>query len=118
MPSSLRFVYKHSPTCSLSMAAAEEVHAFIAQHPTPPVEQLDVFADRPACQAIERDTGVQHESPQVLLFDGARVVWHASHRRVTAAAMTAAVAAAVAAAAAPSAAPSAPPSGEVVPPGA
>jgi bacillithiol system protein YtxJ len=61
-------------------------------HPDPAVEQLDVFADRPACVAIETETGVRHESPQVLVFVGDRVVWHASHRRVTADAVAAAVA--------------------------
>jgi bacillithiol system protein YtxJ len=92
--SSLRLVYKHSPTCSLCHVAEREIAAFRAMHAEPPVAQLDVFSDREACQAIERDTGVRHESPQVLLYDGDRVVWHASHRRVTAAAVTEAVAAA------------------------
>jgi bacillithiol system protein YtxJ len=82
----------------LSQAAEVEVRAFIAAHAHPVVQQLDVFADRPACQAIERDTGVRHESPQVLLFAGDQVVWHASHRRVTAAAMAEAVTTATAAA--------------------
>lgn len=92
--SALRLVYKHSPTCSLSAIALDEMDRFRAAHVEPPVEQLDVFADRPRCMAIEAETGVRHESPQVLLYDGDRVVWHASHRRVTAAAVAAAVAAA------------------------
>lgn len=89
---SLRLVYKHSPTCELSQAAAREVAAFRAQYAEPPVEQLDVFRDRARCQEIERVTGVRHESPQMLLYDGATVVWHASHRRVTVAAIADAVA--------------------------
>lgn len=89
---SLRLVYKHSPTCELSQAAAREVEAFRAQFAEPAVEQLDVFRDRAMCQEIERITGVRHESPQMLLYDGDTVVWHASHRRVTAAAIAAAVA--------------------------
>lgn len=99
----LRVVYKHSPTCSLSAVALDEMNRFRAAHPAQPVEQLDVFADRPRCMAIEAETGVRHESPQVLVYVGDRVVWHASHRRVTADAVAAAVRAAAA-----DAAPSAP----------
>lgn len=95
----LRLVYKHSPTCSLSAIALDEMDRFRAAHATPAVEQLDVFADRARCLAIEAETGVRHESPQVLLYDGDRVVWHASHRRVTAAAIADAVATASRAAA-------------------
>jgi bacillithiol system protein YtxJ len=91
METPLRFIYKHSPTCSLSALAAEQVTQFQSQRPTCPVQWLDVFAERGECQRIEQETGVRHESPQALLFDGARVVWHASHRRVTAEAMAAAL---------------------------
>lgn len=80
-----RLLYKHSPTCSLSAIALDEMARFRASHPDVPVEQLDVFADRPRCMAIETELGVRHESPQVLLVVDDRVVWHASHRRVTAA---------------------------------
>ncbi len=90
MAISLRFIYKHSPTCSLSALAAEQVERFQSQHPDCPVQWLDVFEQRAECQRIERDTGVRHESPQALLFAGDQVVWHASHRRVTAEAMASA----------------------------
>lgn len=96
--SPIRVVYKHSPTCSLSAIALDEMDRYRALHPDQPVEQLDVFADRPRCMAIEAETGVRHESPQVLVYRGAEVVWHASHRRVTAQAVAEAVAAARAAA--------------------
>ncbi|MCE2940448.1 MAG: monothiol bacilliredoxin BrxC family protein [Gemmatimonadota bacterium] len=94
----IRIVFKHSPTCDLSARALVEMDRFRAEHPGAPVEQLDVFADRPACLAIEAETGVRHESPQVLVFVGSQVAWHASHRRVTAQAVAEALAAARAAA--------------------
>lgn len=90
----IRVVFKHSPTCDLSANALVEMDRFRAEQPGTPVEQLDVFADRPACLAIEAETGVRHESPQVLVFAGPTVTWHASHRRVTARAVAEAVAAA------------------------
>lgn len=71
--------------------AHEEMTRFRTQHPAWAVEQLDVFRDRAACHAIEAETGVRHESPQVLIYQNGRVVWHASHRRVTASAVTDAV---------------------------
>ncbi len=84
----LRFIYKHSPTCGMSARAKTQVDRFRAAHPTVPLEELDVFRDRMRCDAIETDTGVRHESPQILLFKGDAVLWHASHGRVTVAAMS------------------------------
>lgn len=90
----LRVVFKHSPTCGLSAMALTEVDRFRAEYPQQRIEQLDVFADRAQCDAIEAETGVRHESPQLLVFVGSRVVWHASHRKVTASALAAALASA------------------------
>jgi bacillithiol system protein YtxJ len=84
------FIYKHSPTCGMSARAKTQVDRFRAAHPSVPLEELDVFRDRSRCDAIETDTGVRHESPQILLFNGDDVVWHASHGRVTSDAMLAA----------------------------
>ncbi len=92
MSDTLRWVFKHSPACPISFAAHREVSAFRAAHPDIPVETLDVFVDRDRCDAIEAATGVRHESPQVLLFEGETVRWHASHRRVTASHMVEATA--------------------------
>lgn len=86
----LRFVYKHSPTCGMSARAKTQVDRFREAHPTAPLEELDVFLDRARCDAIEDATGVRHESPQILLFRGNDVVWHASHGRVTCEAMASA----------------------------
>jgi thioredoxin 1 len=96
--SDLRLVYKHSSTCDLSLMAAMEVGRFVSARQDVPVHTLDVHADRAACQQVERDTGIRHESPQILLVRGDEVLWHASHRRVTSAAISAAVDAALGAA--------------------
>lgn len=81
-------IYKHSPLCSLSQMAADEVRVYRALPEALPITVLDVFADRALSNAIEQVTDIRHESPQVLLIRNGTVVWHASHRRVTAASIT------------------------------
>ena len=46
-----------------------------------------VREDRALSLAVAERTGVRHESPQAILLDGGRPIWHASHRDVTAAAV-------------------------------
>ena len=45
---------------------------------------VDVIEDREISAEITRASSVRHESPQVLLLKGGRVVWHASHYGITA----------------------------------
>jgi bacillithiol system protein YtxJ len=87
----VHLVYKHSPTCSLSQAAILEVYSYREEAGALPVTMIEVFRDRAMSDGIEYVTGVRHESPQVLLVRGGVVQWHASHRRVTAAAIADAV---------------------------
>jgi bacillithiol system protein YtxJ len=76
-------VYKHSPVCSISETAIEEILTFAGQAPdTLNIFMVDVLAARPASLKIEELTGVRHESPQVLLLVDGAPVWHASHGRV------------------------------------
>lgn len=86
----LHLIYKHSPYCSLSFVAEEQVRRFAGEGASIPVTMIDVIRQRAMSDAIEDATGVRHESPQVLLVRDGRVVWDASHRRVTALALEAA----------------------------
>jgi bacillithiol system protein YtxJ len=76
-------VYKHSPTCGLCDIAIAEVEAFVAASPDTPVWMVDVLSQRPLSQGLEAMTGIQHESPQILVFRHGQPVWNGSHRRVT-----------------------------------
>jgi len=79
-------VYKHSPICSISETALEEMGAFANEaKDTLNVFMVDVLSARPASQHLEALTGVRHESPQVLVLVDGAAVWNASHRRVRAA---------------------------------
>lgn len=81
---SLAVLYKHSPLCGLSAIAAREVRAFIESSRHVPVYVVDVIRDRPLSKEVERRLSIRHESPQAFVLRSGDVVWHGSHRAVTA----------------------------------
>jgi len=84
-------LFKHSQTCGLSAQAHEEVTDFQREHPSAvEVHVVRIREHRDLSDAIAARFGVRHESPQVLLVHEGRLVWHASHFRVTAAEILAA----------------------------
>jgi bacillithiol system protein YtxJ len=42
-----------------------------------------VIEDRPLAMHIAEDTGIDHQSPQSILFIQGRPLWKASHRTIT-----------------------------------
>lgn len=85
-------IYKHSLTCGTSGMALEEVRDLLAGPPIKvPVGLVLVQSARAVSDAVAARFGVRHESPQILLVQDGRVVWHASHFRVTAEAITTAL---------------------------
>jgi bacillithiol system protein YtxJ len=85
-------VYKHSPICDLSERALDEMNEFLRiTDPEQDVRIVDVLAARPASRQLESATGIRHESPQVLVLKNGAVTWSASHRRITASAVSAAL---------------------------
>lgn len=77
-------VYKHSPTCGLSARAAGEIAVVQRARPEIPVYAVDVIHHQEVSRALALQLEVGHESPQVFVMRGGRVLWHASHHRVTA----------------------------------
>jgi bacillithiol system protein YtxJ len=78
-------LYKHSPICSASDMAIDEIGLFAQKaKDTLAIFIVDVLESRPASLKIEALTGVRHESPQVLVMRDGAPVWHASHRRIRA----------------------------------
>lgn len=86
-------LFKHSTRCPLSARARAELT--LAKVAGVPLALVDVVAQRETSAALAERTAVPHASPQVLVLRGGRVVWHASHGGVTAAAVEAAVAGAL-----------------------
>lgn len=75
-------LFLHDPWCPISARAYREMERVGGD-----VALVDVSRARRLNREIEARTGVRHESPQVLVLCGGRVAWHASHHRVTAAAV-------------------------------
>lgn len=65
------------------MSALDEVETFLRQQPNLTAFTVDVRAQRPLSQQIAARSGVEHESPQVIIFRRGTPVWNASHQDIT-----------------------------------
>jgi bacillithiol system protein YtxJ len=72
-------IFKHSTTCPVSAAAYYEMEQFAGE-----VILVEVQRARELSREIEKQTGIRHESPQVLVLENGKVVWNASHFKVKA----------------------------------
>jgi bacillithiol system protein YtxJ len=72
-------IFKHSTTCPVSAAAYYEMEQFAGE-----VILVEVQRARELSREIEKQTGIRHESPQVLVLENGKVVWDASHFKVKA----------------------------------
>jgi bacillithiol system protein YtxJ len=86
-------VFKHSYSCGASFEALDE----LIDHLNGPREDDTAYAivtvqtHRDVSNAVEARLGVRHQTPQALLVRDGRVVWSASHFRVTAQAVAGAL---------------------------
>lgn len=87
-----QLVYKHSHRCSICFLAKEQIEQ-VADEIDEKVEMnfVNVVRCRPVSNELTNQTGVRHESPQVLLINKGEVVWHASHHAIQADAVLEAV---------------------------
>jgi bacillithiol system protein YtxJ len=77
-------LFKHSYTCGVSAEALDELVAHLNERAHGvPVAMVTVQTHREVSNAIASRLGVRHETPQALLVRDGRVVWSASHFRVT-----------------------------------
>jgi len=79
-------IFKHSTSCFISASAYDEMKEFEGE-----VMLVEVQRARELSREIEKQTGVRHESPQVLILEKGTVVWNASHRKVKALAVAEAI---------------------------
>src|SRR5215213_160979 len=61
-------LFKNSMTCPISAAARQEVEVLLARRPETPLYVLDVHEAADLSADVARRTGVEHESPQMILF--------------------------------------------------
>ena len=72
-------LFKHSTRCPISAAARGEMERFMELNPDAPVYTVDVNDASDASRYLAEKTGIEHESPQVIVTRGGRPEWHANH---------------------------------------
>jgi bacillithiol system protein YtxJ len=79
-------LFKHSYSCGTSAEALDELIAHLDQRRRHDADYavVTVQTHREISNAVSARLGVRHETPQALLIRDKRVVWSASHFRVTA----------------------------------
>jgi thioredoxin 1 len=78
-------LFKHSRYCGVSCEALDELQTHI-ESATPGVayKMITVQTHRPVSDAAAARLGLRHETPQAILIRDGKVVWNASHFRITA----------------------------------
>lgn len=73
------FVFKHSTTCPISAAAADQVRGY--SWPLP-LYWVNVIEQRPISNWLAEQFGVEHESPQLLAVKNGKVSGVLNHRAI------------------------------------
>jgi thioredoxin 1 len=85
-------LFKHSMACGTSYEALDELLDHLNEERLPArYAIITVQTHRDLSTAVAKRLGVRHETPQALLIRQGRVVWSASHFRVTGGALEAAI---------------------------
>jgi bacillithiol system protein YtxJ len=85
-------LFKHSMSCGTSYEALDELIDHLKDDRLPArYAMITVQTHRELSTAVAKRLGVRHETPQALLIHEGRVVWSASHFRVTGGALEAAI---------------------------
>jgi len=79
-------LFKHSRYCGVSCEALDELRSHIDGRLSNAVsyKMITVQTHRPVSDAAAQRLGIRHETPQAILLRGGKVVWNASHFRITA----------------------------------
>lgn len=76
-------LFKHSPTCIISMNANSQVEKFREANPSVPVYMVSVKKERPLSNFIAETTGIEHASPQIIVFRKGSPSAVATHSEIT-----------------------------------
>ena len=76
-------IFKHSHQCDRSWAAHAEMSDFHQDQPEVPLYLVSVLDCREVSRYVATASGVQHESPQIIVFRKGKVIGSASHLAVT-----------------------------------
>ena len=72
-------VFKHDPPCSISVVAYRQLARLGREIPT-----IDVARAKKLSRTVAEETGVRHESPQVIVLRNGEAAWSASHFAISA----------------------------------
>jgi bacillithiol system protein YtxJ len=72
-------LFKYSMTCPISANARGEMEAFLERQPDAPVYRLDVHQAPEASVYVAEKTGIEHESPQVIVLRNGKTGYTATH---------------------------------------
>jgi len=77
-------VFKHSTTCPISAGAFDEFQQYLKNDGKDEEAYfLKVRESREVSNHIAEVTGVQHQSPQILLLKDKSSIWKESHSKIT-----------------------------------
>lgn len=77
------YIFKHSTRCPISAHAFQSFKEFISHHSDITSAYVDVIHERDVSNQIANSSKVTHQSPQVIIFQKAQPVWHASHYSIS-----------------------------------
>jgi bacillithiol system protein YtxJ len=80
-------LFKHSRHCGVSMEALDELESHIESRSEATVsfKMITVQTHRSVSDAAAERLGLRHQTPQAILLRHGKVIWNASHFRITAA---------------------------------
>jgi len=77
-------LFKHSRTCGISCEALDELRAHVETAALQAAyKMITVQSHRRISDEAAARLGIRHETPQAILLREGRVVWNASHFRIT-----------------------------------
>lgn len=77
-------IFKHSTRCSISSMALNRFESEWKGNDEINIFYLDLLSYREISNAIEKQTGIIHQSPQVIVLKENRVVYSATHSSIDA----------------------------------
>lgn len=77
----LQLIYKHSTRCSISSVVKGRLERAGAPADID-FHYLDLINFRSVSNRIAEDTGIRHESPQILLIKDGKCIYHESHTAI------------------------------------